>query len=138
LRLLAAACVSAAAATVFPLDVVVFGVLAFGVLHLSLEVRWVVGRFRHLLRGRLLVAVSAVLGCIVLVRLVVPSDPGRRIEVGLLVGALAVAAWWPDPDDDSKAHRASWDRAGWDLTLVLCGAGLVAVTGLYATFGAIP
>jgi len=51
---------------------------------------------------------------------------------------IAVAAWWPDPDDDPDHHRASWDRAGWDLTLVLCGAGLVAVTGLYATFGAIP
>ncbi len=51
---------------------------------------------------------------------------------------IAVAAWWPDPDDDPDHHRASWDRAGWDLTLVLCGAGLVAVTGLYAVFGAIP
>jgi len=51
---------------------------------------------------------------------------------------IAVAAWWPDPDDDPDHHRASWDRAGWDLTLVLCGAGLVAVTGLYAAFGAIP
>jgi hypothetical protein len=51
---------------------------------------------------------------------------------------IAVAAWWPDPDDDPDHHRASWDRAGWDLMLVLCGAGLVAVTGLYAVFGAIP
>jgi hypothetical protein len=51
---------------------------------------------------------------------------------------IAVAAWWPDPDDDPDHHRASWDRAGWDLTLVLCGAGLTAVTGLYAVFGAIP
>jgi len=51
---------------------------------------------------------------------------------------IAVAAWWPDPDDDPDHHRASWDRAGWDLTLVLCGAGLVAVTGLYGVFGAIP
>jgi 4-amino-4-deoxy-L-arabinose transferase-like glycosyltransferase len=51
---------------------------------------------------------------------------------------IAVAAWWPDPDDDPDHHRASWDRAGWDFTLVLCGAGLTAVTGLYAVFGAIP
>ncbi len=51
---------------------------------------------------------------------------------------IAVAAWWPDPDNDPDHHRASWDRAGWDLTLVVCGAGLVAVTGLYAVFGAIP
>ena len=52
---------------------------------------------------------------------------------------IAVAAWWPDPDRvDADHHRASWDRLGWDLTLVLCGAGLTAVTGLYAVFGAIP
>jgi hypothetical protein len=51
---------------------------------------------------------------------------------------IAVAAWWPDPDDNRAHHRASWDRAGWDFTLVLCGAGLTAVTGLYAVFGAIP
>ncbi len=51
---------------------------------------------------------------------------------------ISVAAWWPDPDDDPDHHRASWDRAGWDLTLVLCGAGLVSLTVLYAVFGAIP
>jgi len=51
---------------------------------------------------------------------------------------IAVAAWWPEPDDDPDHHRASWDRAGWDLTLVLGGAGLAALTGLYGVFGAIP
>ena len=51
---------------------------------------------------------------------------------------IAVGAWWPEPDDDPDHHRASWDRAGWDLTLVLCGAGLATVTGLYGVFGAIP
>jgi hypothetical protein len=51
---------------------------------------------------------------------------------------ISVGAWWPEPDDDSDHHRASWDRSGWDLTLVLCGAGLAALTGLYGVFGAIP
>jgi Gpi18-like mannosyltransferase len=51
---------------------------------------------------------------------------------------IAVGAWWPEPDDDPDHHRASWDRAGWDLTLVLCGAGLATLTGLYGVFGAIP
>ncbi|BAN02842.1 glycosyltransferase family 39 protein [Ilumatobacter coccineus] len=51
---------------------------------------------------------------------------------------IAVAAWWPDPDDDPDHHRASWDRSGWDFALVLCGAGLTGLTGLYAVFGAIP
>jgi hypothetical protein len=51
---------------------------------------------------------------------------------------IAVAAWWPEPDADPDHDRASWDRAGWDLTLVLGGAGLAALTGLYGVFGAIP
>lgn len=51
---------------------------------------------------------------------------------------ISVAAWWPEPDDDDDHHRASWDRSGWDFTLVLCGGGLAALTGLYGVFGAIP
>lgn len=51
---------------------------------------------------------------------------------------IAVAAWWPDPETDPDHHRASWDRSGWDFLLVLCGAGLTGLTGLYAVFGAIP
>jgi hypothetical protein len=58
---------------------------------------------------------------------------------------LAVAAWWPneggdavDEADNETRHRASWEYLGWDMTLVACGAGLAAVTGLYGVFGAIP
>jgi hypothetical protein len=54
---------------------------------------------------------------------------------------IAVAAWWPEPDEgrvDARHHRASWEFVGWDVTLVACGAGLAAVTGLYGVFGAIP
>ena len=51
---------------------------------------------------------------------------------------IAVAAWWPEPRADDEHHRASWEFAGWDLTLVACGAGIVALTGLYAVFGVIP
>jgi hypothetical protein len=40
---------------------------------------------------------------------------------------ISVAAWWPRKD-----------RAGWDLMMVACGAGLTALTTLYAVFGAIP
>ncbi len=47
---------------------------------------------------------------------------------------IAVAAWWPSDDRD----ELSWPRVGWDLTLVLEGVGLVALTGLYGAFGAIP
>ena len=40
---------------------------------------------------------------------------------------ICVAAWWPRRD-----------RVGWDLLMVACGAGLTALTMLYAVFGAIP
>jgi hypothetical protein len=40
---------------------------------------------------------------------------------------ISVAAWWPRKD-----------RVGWDLMMVACGAGLTALTTLYAVFGAIP
>ena len=40
---------------------------------------------------------------------------------------ISAAAWWPRRD-----------RAIWDLMLVACGAGLVALTTLYGSFGAIP
>jgi 4-amino-4-deoxy-L-arabinose transferase-like glycosyltransferase len=51
---------------------------------------------------------------------------------------IAVAAWWPEPSGDQDHHRASWEYAGWDFTLVVCGAGLATLTGLYAAFGVIP
>jgi hypothetical protein len=40
---------------------------------------------------------------------------------------ISVAAWWPRRD-----------RVGWDLMMVASGAGLTALTTLYAVFGAIP
>jgi hypothetical protein len=40
---------------------------------------------------------------------------------------ISAAAWWPRRD-----------RAVWDLMLVVCGAGLTALTALYGVFGAIP
>ncbi len=83
-----------------------------------------------------LVAYSAAVIALMLVPETVTARPRFLFTAFPLF--IAVAAWWPDPDDDPDHHRASWDRAGWDLTLVLCGAGLVAVTGLYAAFGAIP
>lgn len=51
---------------------------------------------------------------------------------------IAVGAWWPEPVSDRDHHRASWDRAGWDMVLVAGGAGLAVLTGLYGVFGAIP
>lgn len=52
---------------------------------------------------------------------------------------IAVAAWWPTPSataGDDELTRT--DAVAWELLLVLCGAGIVALTGLYAVFGVIP
>ena len=35
-------------------------------------------------------------------------------------------------------HRHRTDDRAWPLTMAACGAGLVALTGLYGVFGAIP
>lgn len=52
---------------------------------------------------------------------------------------IAVAAWWPRPKvSDDRHDRSRTDLLAWDLTLVACGAGIVALTGLYAAFGVIP
>lgn len=61
---------------------------------------------------------------------------------------IAVAAWWPRPELRSVAEgdervgalddSLSWRRQSWTFAMVLCGAGLTALTNLYAVFGAIP
>jgi hypothetical protein len=40
---------------------------------------------------------------------------------------IAFAAWWPERRRDE-----------WAMVMAICGAGLVAVTGVYGAFGAIP
>ncbi len=51
---------------------------------------------------------------------------------------IAIAAWWPEASEQESDDRASWEYLGWDATLVVCGAGLATLTGLYAVFGVIP
>lgn len=85
-------------------------------------------------------AYSAVVVALMLIPETVTARPRFLFTAfPLLIG---VAAWWTAldarRDSDADHPRASWEHAGWDLTLVLCGAGLTAVTGLYAVFGAIP
>ena len=83
-----------------------------------------------------LIAYSAVVVLLMLLPETVTARPRFLFTAFPLF--ISVAAWWPSPDADPDHHRASWDRAGWDFTLVLCGAGLAALTGLYGVFGAIP
>ena len=56
---------------------------------------------------------------------------------------IAVAAWWPERQRAADGagevdDRLNWATTGWDMTLVLGGAGIAVLTGLYAVFGAIP
>lgn len=83
-----------------------------------------------------LIAYSATVVVLMLLPATVTARP--RFLFAAFPLLIAVAAWWPEPDDDPDHHRASWDRAGWDLTLVLGGAGLATLTALYGVFGAIP
>lgn len=86
------------------------------------------------------VAYSAVVVALMLIPDTVTARP--RFVFTAFPLFIAVAAWWPapkhHPDPVVDADRLSLDRIGWDLLVLLCGAGLVGVTGLYAVFGAIP
>ncbi|HSL73478.1 MAG TPA: mannosyltransferase family protein [Ilumatobacteraceae bacterium] len=81
-----------------------------------------------------LVAYCAVIVALMLIPETVTARP--RFLFTAFPFFIAVAAWWPEPEDDR--NHASWEYAGWDLTLVACGAGLAGLTGLYAVFGVIP
>jgi Dolichyl-phosphate-mannose-protein mannosyltransferase len=83
-----------------------------------------------------LVAYCAVVVALMLIPETVTARP--RFLFTAFPFFIAVAAWWPEPERDSEHPRASWEFAGWDFTLVACGAGLAALTGLYAVFGVIP
>lgn len=84
----AATGVATVAALRLSLDVLVFGVLALGVVHIGFEMRYVVGRYRPLLQGRVLIGVSAALVLIVLGRLLGPGEWWPKAEIVILAGAL--------------------------------------------------
>lgn len=82
-----------------------------------------------------LVAFCAVIVALMLIPETVTARP--RFLFTAFPFFIAVAAWWPERTE-SDHHRASWEYLGWDAVLVACGAGLAALTGLYAVFGVIP
>jgi hypothetical protein len=98
-----------------PLDVVVFGLLAVGMVHVALEVRYVSGRYHGVLHGRFLVGVNVVLVGIVLSRLLLPGLVPRRLEIALLVGVLVVTV----------ARARTWRTRA-------IGLAVLAPIGLYA------
>jgi 4-amino-4-deoxy-L-arabinose transferase-like glycosyltransferase len=83
-----------------------------------------------------LVAYCAVVVALMLIPETVTARP--RFLFTAFPFFIAVAAWWPGTPKDETEHRASWEYLGWDATLVMCGAGLATLTGLYAVFGVIP
>jgi hypothetical protein len=72
-----------------------------------------------------MIAYVAVVVALMLVPATVTARPRFLLTAFPLF--ISAAAWWPRRD-----------RAIWDLMLVSCGAGLVALTTLYGVFGAIP
>ncbi|MGI5246108.1 hypothetical protein [Dactylosporangium sp. CA-139066] len=75
-----------------PLATTVLGLIAFGVLHNVLELRYVTGRFGPILRGRFLAVLLGLISAIVLCRLaaLVVGEPARYAEI--LVGYAVLAA----------------------------------------------
>jgi hypothetical protein len=83
-----------------------------------------------------LVAYCAVVVALMLIPETVTARP--RFLFTAFPFFIAMAAWWPEASERESDHRASWEYLGWDATLVICGAGLATLTGLYAVFGVIP
>ncbi|MER7004490.1 hypothetical protein ABT297_15780 [Dactylosporangium sp. NPDC000555] len=75
-----------------PLATTVLGLIAFGVLHNVLELRYVAGRFAPVLRGRFLVVLLGLISAIVVCRLAAMfvGEPARYAEI--LVGYAVLAA----------------------------------------------
>ncbi|GIG07713.1 hypothetical protein [Catellatospora coxensis] len=89
----ACAAVALAAALRAPLATTVLGLIAFGVLHNVLELRYVAGRFAHVLTGRLLWTALALVTAIVFCRLLALRVP----EIVLCYGVLAAGVWHAVP-----------------------------------------
>ncbi|GGM11811.1 hypothetical protein ACFFX1_25925 [Dactylosporangium sucinum] len=92
LLFVAAAGAALAVALRAPLATVVLGLIAFGVLHNVLELRYVTGRFAPVLNGRFLAVLLGLISAIVLCRIAAMfiGQPARYAEI--LVGYAVLAA----------------------------------------------
>ncbi|WP_412538036.1 hypothetical protein R8Z50_19465 [Longispora sp. K20-0274] len=95
-----------------PLATTVLGLLAFGIAHNVLELRYVVGRFGDVLTGRTLwlslALVTGIVGCR-LAGLAAPT-PARYAEIALGYGVLAVGV--------AAGARGGWRLGGWAVLAV--------------------
>lgn len=87
-----AAVTALAVAVRAPLSLTVLGLIAFGVLHNVLELRYVAGRFAAILTGRFLILLLILISGIVACRLLAGYQPAitRYAEIGLAYLVLAV------------------------------------------------
>jgi hypothetical protein len=101
--LLLAAAAALALALRAPLPTTVLGLVAFGVLHNALELRYVTGRFAGVLAGRFLALLVALVSGIVLCRVagLVVGSPARYAEIVVGYAVLAVAV----------ARLTGWQRS---------------------------
>lgn len=92
LSFVAAAGTALAVALGAPLAATVLGLIAFGVLHNVLELRYVTGRFAPVLNGRFLTVLFGLISAIVLCRIAAMfvGQPARYAEI--LIGYAVLAA----------------------------------------------
>jgi hypothetical protein len=101
-----------------PVATTVLGLVAFGVLHNVLELRYVTGRFGRILSGAFLWLMGALITGVLICRLLPVSGWTRGVEIGLcyvVLGAACVRA---------LAHRRLW------MVAALSGLALAAVVSL--------
>jgi hypothetical protein len=107
----AAGAVALVVAMRVPLATTVLGLMAFGVLHNILELRYVTGRFAAVLSGRLLLWLIGLISVIVLCRLaaMVVGQPARLAEI-----VVGYASYWAPPASPHYAGRRScWHWPCW-------------------------
>ncbi|MDG6109053.1 hypothetical protein Daura_50415 [Dactylosporangium aurantiacum] len=124
LPFLAAAAAALAVALGAPLATTVLGLIAFGVLHNVLELRYVTGRFAPVLDGRFLAVLFGLISAIVLCRIAAMfvGQPARDAEI--LVGYAVLAA--------GCAHALrGWPLAGAGAILAVAAAVSLAWPGYH-------
>jgi hypothetical protein len=120
--LLLAAVGALALALRLPVATTVLGLVAFGVLHNVLELRYVTGRFDGILAGPFLWLLGVLITGVLVCRLLPVSAVTRGVEIGLCYVVLGVAVV------RALAHRRLW--------MVAALAGLAVAAAVSLTFPA--
>lgn len=122
--MLAAAAGALLLATRAPLATTVLGLIAFGVLHNVLEIRYVAGRFSAVLTGRFLVLLLILISGIVVCRVAAGFWPGPARTGEVLLGFVILAVGC------GVGLRGGWLLAAWAV-LAIAGAAAVVLPAYY-------